>query len=224
MEFDSNRLSMIKAVIFDMDGVVVESTGQDFSAWKKTFKEQGRRLTYDQYLSFLGKKGEEIVQQNINPRITKDEAAKIVKRKEQILLEDIRKNGIKPIKGAKQTIQFLRQNNFKIGLGTSAPIAKADVILESLGIKNLFDTYVVAEEVKRGKPHPEIYLKVAKKLNLNSKECLVIEDAPAGIAAAKNAGMKCIAITTTHKREDLLKADKIISLFKELTLWTIRGL
>jgi beta-phosphoglucomutase family hydrolase len=215
---------MIKAIIFDMDGVVADYQIQDFTAWRRIFKEYGFNLSYDKYLSFLGMKGEEIIGKNINPNIPTEEALKIVNRKEKYFIEEIRKNRPQPTKGLKKLLTTLSRANLKIGLGTSAPSYKTNIVLKILGIKGFFNSIVTADEVCKGKPNPEIYLKVAKKLNVKPKECIVIEDAPKGIEAAKNAGMKCIAIPTTHKKAELKNADKIINSFNKLTMKVIESI
>lgn len=215
---------MIKVIIFDMDGVVVNNRIQDFKAWKRIFLEYGFNLNYKKYLSFLGMKGEEIIWKNINENIPEKEVLKIVNRKERYFVEEIEKRKLKPPKGLKKLLKGFQRANYKIGLATSAPSYKTNIILERLKIKNFFDVVVTAEEVSKGKPNPEIYLKVAEKLGVEPEKCIVIEDAPNGIEAAKNAGMKCIAITTTHKMSELKNADKIINSFKELTIKVIKNL
>ncbi len=196
-----------------MDGVITDNSSQDFLAWKRIFSDLGLKLNHNTYLLFLGKKGEEIIRNYINPNINKKKAAQLVNRKEKYFIEEAGRNKLKPAKGLKKLFKNLKKNNTKIGLGTSAPRYKVNIILNNLGFQRIFSAVVVAEEVKKGKPNPEIYLKVAKKLKLQPKECIVVEDAPNGVKAAKNAGMKCIAITTTHKESELIKADKIIESF-----------
>jgi beta-phosphoglucomutase family hydrolase len=209
---------MIKAVIFDMDGVITDNSSQDFLAWKRIFSDFSLKLNHDTYLLFLGKKGEEIIRNYISPNINKKEAVRIVDKKEKYFVKEVEIDKLKPAKGLKKLFKKLKKNNIKIGLGTSAPKYKVNIILNKLGFQKVFSAVVVAEEVKKGKPNPEIYLKVARKLNLQPKECIVVEDAPNGVCAAKNAGMKCIAITTTHKERELKRADKIIRSFRELTV------
>ena len=147
-----------------------------------------------------------------------------VRQKEEYFIENIINNKINPIKGVKKLMNDLKQAGFKIGLGTSAPIYKAFPVLENLGINDFFDATITDEEVSNGKPDPEVFLKAAKKLDIKPEDCVVIEDAPNGIDAAKNGGMKCIGITTTHKKEALKKADIIINSFDELTVEKIQSM
>ncbi|MFA5432346.1 MAG: HAD family phosphatase [Candidatus Paceibacterota bacterium] len=206
---------MIKGIIFDMDGVLTDNKEQDFTAWKRLFADFGLDLNFEGYKSFTGMKGEAIVLKYIRPEAKGDEATILTRRKEEYFIEEIKKIKIEPTKGVERLLNDLKKNNIKMGIGTAAMEFKANAILEELGIKDFFEILVSAEKVKNGKPDPETYLKVAEYLNLKPEECIVIEDAPNGIEAAKNGGIKCIAITTTHEDSELRKADKIIDSFDE---------
>jgi len=209
---------MIKGIIFDMDGVLTDNKEQDFTAWKRVFFDFGLELTFDGYKSFTGMKGEEIVKKYVRPNAGDEEATSLTRRKEEYFIEEIKKTKIEPTKGVERFLNDLRANGIKMGIGTAAMKFKANAILEELGLKQFFEVLVSAEEVKKGKPDPETYLKVVEKLNLKPEECFVIEDAPNGIEAAKNGNIKCIAITTTHQRSKLGMADIIIDSFDELVV------
>lgn len=206
---------MIKGVIFDMDGVLTDNKEQDFTAWKRVFADFSLDLNFEGYKSFTGMKGEAIVLKYIKSEAG-EEATMLTRRKEEYFIEEIKKTKIEPMKGVVRLLNDLKKNNIKMGIGTAAMEFKAYAILEELGIKDFFEVLVSAEKVKKGKPDPETYLKVAEYLNLKPEECIVIEDAPNGIEAAKNGGIKCVAITSTHKEFELQHADKIIDFFDEL--------
>ncbi len=121
-------------------------------------------------------------------------------------------------------LESLIQNNLKTALATAAVKDKVRVVLEITGLNKYFSVVVTADEVSKGKPDPETFLKAAGKLSCKPEECVVIEDATNGIRAAKNANMKCIAITTTHHRAELEEADKTVESFAELTAETIKNL
>jgi len=207
---------MIKGVIFDMDGVITDNKDQDFTAWKRVFADFNLNLTFDKYKSFTGMKGEEIVKKYIKPDAREEEAASLTRRKEEYFIEEIKKTKIKPTKGIERFLNDLKVNGIKMGIGTAAMKFKTNAILEELDLKHYFDVIVSAEEVKKGKPDPETYLKAVEMLDLKINECFVIEDAPNGIEAAKAGDIKCIAITTTHEKSELGRADKIIDSFDEL--------
>lgn len=208
----------IKGVIFDMDGVITDNKKQDFTAWKRVFADFDLTLTVKGYESFTGMKGEEIVCKYIKLDATNEEASSLTRRKEEYFIDEIKRDKIEATKGIEVFLKDLKANNIRTGIGTAAMEFKANAILEELGLKKFFDIIVCAEKVKKGKPNPETYLKAAEELNLKPEECVVIEDAPNGIEAAKNAGIKCIAILTTHKRAELGRADRIIESFDELSV------
>lgn len=201
-----------------MDGVLTDNKEQDFTAWKRVFADFGIDLSFDGYKAFTGMKGEEIIKKYIKPKAGDEEATTLTRRKEEYFIEEIKKTKIEPTEGVIKFLNDLKSNNIKMGIGTAAMEFKAYAILEELGIKSFFDVLVSADKVKKGKPDPETYLKVAEELNLSPEECIVIEDAPNGIEAAKNGGIKCIAIATTHEKSELKQADKIIDSFDELVI------
>ena len=209
---------MIKGVIFDMDGVLTDNKEQDFTAWKRVFADFGIDLSFEGYKAFTGMKGEAIVKKYIRPSAGDEEATALTRRKEDYFIEEIKKSKIDPTPGVIRLLNDLKMNNIRMGIGTAAMKFKAYAVLDELGIRDFFKVLVSAEEVKKGKPDPETYLKVAEELHLRPEECFVIEDAPNGIEAAKNGGIKCIAITTTHERSELGQADRIIDSFDELVV------
>ncbi|MFA5086329.1 MAG: HAD family phosphatase [Candidatus Paceibacterota bacterium] len=209
---------MIKGAIFDMDGVITDNKVQDFTAWKRVFADFGIDLSFDGYKVFTGMKGEEIVKKYIRPGADDAEATDLTRRKENYFIEEIKKSKIEPTPGVVRLLNDLKANDIKMGIGTAAMKFKANAVLDELGLKEFFYIIVSAEEVKKGKPDSETYLKVAQELGFKPEECFVIEDAPNGIAAAKNGNIKCIAITTTHQRSELGRADRIIDSFDELSV------
>jgi beta-phosphoglucomutase-like phosphatase (HAD superfamily) len=111
---------------------------------------------------------------------------------------------------------LLKNNNITIGIATSANKENVDFIMDNTGIKGYFQEIVDADQIEKGKPSPEIYLKTADKLGYIPTKCIVVEDSISGIMSGKNANMKVIAITSTHAREELGKADLVIADFIEL--------
>ncbi|MFH1510098.1 MAG: HAD family phosphatase, partial [Candidatus Woesearchaeota archaeon] len=158
------------------------------------------------YLQLAGKTSREIIRTDILAK--PKEISKAAKLKEKFFYETCAKHRLELTKGARQLIKKLKKNGYKIGLGTSSNKYKVKFVLSKLGMSKTFDTVVTSNDIRKGKPDPEIYLLTAKKLK--ASECIVFEDAPLGVEAAKRAGMKCVALTTTHKRRDLKKADRII--------------
>jgi beta-phosphoglucomutase family hydrolase len=201
-----------KGVIFDMDGTLIESTEADYLAWKRLFADYQKPLSYEDYFPLLGAKSAVVVQSRLllNEAQTKIALAKKLK----YFTEIITKSGIQPVPFAVKLLQHLQQYDLKIALATSSRSEKMKMVLKLTGLVHYFEVIVTGEEVNRSKPAPDIFLMAAKKLKLQPEQCLVIEDAINGIKAAKNAGMKCVAITTTHSAEMLQEADLIIETYE----------
>ena len=194
-----------EAVIFDMDGVLIDSEPLWKIAMENVFKSIGCPLTKNDFKKTVGLRIDEVIQywfehvgwEEKSPKEVEDEII------EQMILL-IKENGA-PLLGVIETLDYLKQNNFKIGLGTSSYSILIATVLETLGIKNKFDFTHSAEHEEFGKPHPAVYLSVAQKLSVDPKKCLVIEDSLNGIIAGKAAKMKVVCIPEkTHDIEPRL--------------------
>ena len=213
-----NRNRMIRAVIFDMDGVIVDSTECDFLAWKRVFDDAGVKFSRSRYKASMGKRGVEVVKACMPWEVGDEEAQSFQDKKLQYFMEEcIEKKGIKMIEGIGEFVELVMKNDYQVALATAAVKERAEVVLEFTNLKEYFPVVVAGDQVSKGKPDPETFLKAAEKLGRAPEECVVIEDAPNGVRAAKAGGMKCIAITTTHSKDELGEADKIIDSFDELT-------
>jgi HAD superfamily hydrolase (TIGR01509 family) len=205
-----------KAVIFDMDGTLIASTEADYLAWKRLFADHNIDLTYEKYFPLLGMRSAEVVKSQLHlDGAALDEAL----HQKLIYFEDIlAAEGMQLIPGADVFLKSLKNYPVKIGLATSSRSMKMKMVMKVVGLFDYFDAIVTGEEVVEGKPFPDIFIKAAGKLNVAPQECLVIEDAVNGVLAAKNAHMKCIAITTTHDTQALqeAKADLVIDTFENL--------
>lgn len=204
----------IKAFIFDMDGTVVNSTWEDYLAWMKLFDQYKIPFTYDEYIGVLGVKSAEVIQMKLG--VTPEVLIKLLSQKLEYFKEIIRENGIKAFPYIEDLLIDIRKNNFKIALATGARRDKFNLVFEKIKLGTYFDENITGDEVILGKPNPEIFIKAANKLGLSPSEVVVFEDAENGVQAAKNAGCKCIAITTTTPREKLIDADLIIDSYKSI--------
>jgi beta-phosphoglucomutase len=210
-------------VIFDMDGVIADSTKLDFLSWKKIFSDKNCEFDYRIYKSFLGMHGFELTKKHL----TKDESeAKILAdKKEDYFLELLSEDSaFKPISGVETLLSMLKSAGIKTAVASAGPRKKVMGIVDRLGFHKYFSAFVTADDVSRGKPFPDTFLKAAEKLGIRPNNCVVIEDAPNGVNAAKAAGMACMAITTTHQRSELAAASVIIDSYKEVSLDLIEKL
>jgi len=208
-----------KAVIFDLDGVISDTQRLHFEVDIEVLKRKGIDFSFKRIKKYAGVSDREFFRELIfkKKKFSEKEMEKIIEMKYEILFEKMKKN-LKPIKGVIELIKRLKRNSFRLGVASSSPKKAVNFILSSLKIKKYFNVILSRGDILRAKPDPEIYLKAAKLLRLKPEDCVVIEDSPSGIMAAKLAGMKCIAITTSLKKKQLKQADKIINSFEELSL------
>lgn len=205
-----------KAAIFDMDGTLVDSTKSDYLAWEKLFAHYHQTLTFPEYLPMLGIKSAEIVKKYL-PVKDEEELQFALAQKLVFFHEIISENGIRPVAYADVFLKQIKQLNVPVALATSSRRAKMEMVMEKLNLLNYFDTVVTGGDVKNGKPAPDIFIKAADKLSVSPHNCIVFEDAVNGVKAAKNADMKCVAISSTQSPEALQEADLIIDSFKNIS-------
>lgn len=204
-----------KAMIFDMDGTVIDSNEKDFDAWKKVFNEYGVDFEYEEYKKLLGAKSTEIIEKYID--LNEEETEEFLKKKEKAFNNLVDKKGMDAMPHIEQVLKIIKASNLKIGLATGAQRNKLDFVLEEVKLKHYFDVLVTADDVKKGKPDPEIFLKALEKLGVSVEEAVIWEDAELGVQAAKNANLKCIAITTTNgSNRGLELADVTIDSYENL--------
>jgi beta-phosphoglucomutase len=202
-----------KAVIFDLDGTLLDNNPFHRKSWIEYLKNMGREISEEEFNeNFNGRTNKDVIEYIFNRKMTPEEILKYSLEKEAVYRE-IYKPFIKPVTGLLQFLQFLKDKKFPIAIATSGIQPNIDFMFENVPIKEYFSAVVNSSHITKGKPDPEIYLKVASLLNVPAKNCLVFEDAVVGIDAAKAAGMKVIAVATTQPKKELAGADKIIDDF-----------
>ena len=208
---------MNKGFIFDLDGVIVDTAKYHYLAWKKMANELGFDFTLDQNELLKGVsrvRSLEILLEIGGVSKTTSEQELLATSKNKLYLELIENlNSSELLPGTKDIIANSKEKAIKIALGSASK--NAAYILKKLGIAHSFDAQVDGTMVSKAKPNPEVFLKAANLLKLDPKNCLVFEDAQAGIDAAKNAGMKCVGI---GKKEVLKRADIIVSGLDRITV------
>ncbi len=204
-----------KAVIFDMDGTLIDSVNADFLAWQKVFADYNKSLTFKDYMPLLGMRSFSVVEQFFNPE-NAEEQKKVLTKKSNYFREIIEENGIELIPYAQEFIKHLKENNVPLALATSSRRAKMEMVMDKVGLLSYFDVTVTAEDVVHGKPAPDIFIKAASLLDEAAGDCLVFEDTVNGINAAKGASMKCVALDSNDTPDLLNEADVVIESFKDL--------
>jgi beta-phosphoglucomutase family hydrolase len=209
-----------KTILWDMDGVIVDSGSLHFAAWQETFARRGVELSKQDFDRLFGSRNDFIIRSVMGQELPENDVQAMVQEKEESFRQKASGN-IKPFPGVVRLLNAIKKGNFKLGLVSSAPKENIDLVLRKLNLEGLFDCIVCGQEVPDSKPSPEIYLLAAQKLGATPGDCLVIEDSPLGVKAAKSAGMKCLAVTNTHPQQELKEADKVVDSLDKVDLITL---
>lgn len=207
------------AVIFDFDGVVVDSGKQHGAAWEQVAKQRGKALPYELFLSGFGMKNERFIAEVLGWSQDPEEIKKIIHEKELAFQKIQKKDPTQFVRGLPEFIQELKKRKIPYAIGSSSILKNITLLLETFHLPNAFPIIVSGEDVTHGKPHPEIFLKSAQALHTAPERCVVFEDAPLGIEAAKRANMRTVAVTTSFPAKAFAgKADTIISSFQDISV------
>jgi len=193
-----------RAVLWDMDGTLIDSAEYHWLTWRDALAAEGRPLSYEEFTSFFGQRNDSILRRILDRAITPADVARIGDGKEAAYRQMVRDRGIEPLPGVRQWLERLHAAGWRQAVASSAPPANIQVLLDVLGVEECFDAYVSAEEVAHGKPAPDVFLRAAEKLGVPPSRCVVVEDAPAGVEAGRRGGMRTIGIIAMH---DALDAD-----------------
>jgi beta-phosphoglucomutase family hydrolase len=213
----------LEAVLWDMDGVIADTADYHYNAWREVFKEQGVEFNKADFMRHFGQRHDTITKFALGDKLSPEEVNKISEKKQTIYRRNVAKNII-PLPGAIALIKSLNQHGIKTAIASSAVPANIDVILRGLGIEKDFQAIVGGTEVAEGKPSPLIFQLAAQKLGVKPGNCVVIEDAIAGVTAAKRAGMKCVAVTNSHPGISLKNADLIVDSLEKVDIEVLKGL
>lgn len=213
----------IKAVLFDMDGTIVDSEDLHTKALQEVVKENtGIELSKEEIEESVGLSYSDKLKKNFEKRNIKEDYFKLAQMCVQRSVE--LSSLVKRIDGAEETIKKIKKN-FKTGLVTASSREQTKSILEEVGLEHYFDIIVTSSNVGRNKPYPDSYLLAAEKLNAKPQECVVIEDSLTGIQTSNNAGMPCIIIRNKYNmNQDLSKANLVVDNIKEISTDMINSL
>ncbi len=201
---------MLKGVLFDMDGVLLDSEELTSKAAVRYFEEKGYEVKPEDFIPFYGM-GEEKYFGGVAEKYEIPFDVEVEKYKVYDLFYEMAKGKMEALPGVHEFIERVKAMNMKTAVATSASRYKMKINLSLIGFtESTFDTIVTGEDITENKPHPEIFIKAATNLGLKPLECLVVEDAPGGVQAAKSAGCKCMAVMTSFSEKELSKADWIV--------------
>lgn len=205
-------------LIFDMDGVIANTKKHHQDAWFGFCEKHGLHITEKMFRDKLfGRTSHEILEILFDRDLSQEESKKLTTEKEEMYRRQAR-DQLEPLPGLKTFLEKAGKENLDMIVASSAPGKNVEFTLRETGTLKYFNHFIAAENITESKPDPEIFLKAADKLNNKPAHCIVFEDSFAGIDAAKNAGMKVVAIASTHKNEELTKADMVIDDFKNLSI------
>jgi beta-phosphoglucomutase len=207
--------SKLRAILWDMDGVIVDTYEGHYLSWKQALEEVGQPYEEDVFRRTFGMNNRLIMATVFGRELEEEFIQKVSNRKEEIFRCDI-KGKVQTLPGVLEWLARFEKMGLKQAVASSAPQANIDALLTELQIRHYFQAEAAGSTLK-GKPDPAVFLLAAQKLEVDPHHCLVIEDSIAGVEAAKRAGCTCLAVLTTNQAEDLAKADMIL---KDLSLLT----
>lgn len=208
---------MKPGLLFDLDGVLVDTSQYHWQAWKWLTGEEPRfKMDYDGFLHSFGRRNEEILKELL-PDLTDEERGHLADRKEALFRKEIA-GKIELLPGVERFLKEVADHQLPRIICSSTPPENLRFMLAETCLGLYFDQYVSADQVKRGKPAPDVFLEGARRLGLPARDCIVFEDAPVGLQAGKAAGCYLVAIATTHPRDQLKGYDRIVSSLGDLSV------
>lgn len=205
-----------RAILWDLDGVLVDSMDFHYQAYREVLAGSGRDFSREEYLrELIGLRNYVILRRVLGER-SDEEVTALAEQKEEAFRRLIRGN-VQALPGAERLVRRAKKAGLLQAIVSSTPRENIALILRSLALESSFDTIVGEEDATRGKPDPEGFLVGARLLG--TAPCVVIEDAPEGIAAGKAAGMRCIGVTTTRPAEKLSQADLVVASLEDEQVW-----
>ncbi|MFC5510257.1 HAD family hydrolase [Massilia jejuensis] len=206
-----------RAFIFDMDGTIVDNMAFHTQSWVTFFKRRGRGIDADEFFrTTAGRQGKEIIRSHMGEDLGDDEVALLNHEKEAVYRE-LYAPHLKAVAGFEDLVAEARSRGIALAVGTAAPPANVAFTLDGLDLRRHFETVVGATDVARGKPHPDVFLEAARRCGASPGNCIVFEDAPLGVEAARRAGMRVVAITTTLPAEAFAGFDNVIAIVSDFS-------
>jgi beta-phosphoglucomutase family hydrolase len=203
---------MTRAVLWDLDGTLVDSEEYHWRAWSGVMRREGIEITREQFRASFGQRNDRILRAWLGADASPDRIRRVGDEKEAAYRRLAQGGGLAPLPGAGEWVARLHDSGWRQAIASSAPRLNAEVMLRALGLSACFDGIVAAEDVSKGKPDPEVFLAAASRLGVAPSSCVVVEDAAAGIEAARRAGMRSIGVS----RRTTLEADVFVRSLADL--------
>jgi HAD superfamily hydrolase (TIGR01509 family) len=207
---------MKAGALFDWDGVIIDSSAQHEKSWEQLAAEIGKPLPVNHFVRGFGMKNQVIIPDILGWTEDPGEIERYSLRKEYLYREIIEEEGIRPLPGVIDLLRMLDGQGIPCAVASSTHRKNIEVVFDAIGVRPYFQAVVTAEDVEHGKPDPEVFLKGAEKIGCRPTDCVVFEDAHAGIDAGLAAGARVIAVATTNPLEELGKAHMAVSSLEEV--------
>jgi len=213
------------AAIFDMDGVLIDSYHAHYRSWLEIAAAVGKYFSESDFAAAFGRTSREIIAHFWGEGVCDDACTAAMDARKEAAFRRLLEHDFPAMPGARELLESLAADGFRLGLGSSGPPENVALVLEKLAVRKLFSAVVTGADVTRGKPDPQVFLLTAERLSVQPAHCVVIEDAPAGLTAARRAGMCCIGLASTGRtRDDLAAADLVADSLHELSPALLRRL
>lgn len=206
------------AALFDWDGVIVDSSDFHRQSWQRLAELEGLQLPPNHFKEGFGMRNETIIPQILGWTQDPEEIRRLSRRKEELYRDLIDQKGIQPLPGVEELLLELHRRGVPCAVASSTDRLNITCALQRMGMRHEFGIIVAGGDVERGKPDPEVFLTAAEKLETDPRRCVVFEDAHVGVAAARAAGTKVIAVATTHPADTLEDADIVVGGLDELSV------
>jgi beta-phosphoglucomutase family hydrolase len=213
-----------RALVFDMDGTIVDNMAFHTRSWIAFFERRGRAIDADEFFrTTAGRQGKEIIRAHMGEHLGDDEVATLNHEKEAVYRE-LYQPHLRAVDGFEDLIATARASGAKLAVATAAPPDNVAFTLDGLGLRRHFDAIVGATDVARGKPHPDVFLEAARRCGVAPEHCIVFEDAPLGVEAARRAGMRAVVLTTTLPADSFAEFDNIVAIVNDFSALDVDSL
>lgn len=206
-------------VIFDVDGVLIDSAAPHLQSWQRLAEENGRTVTSEQFSSTFGRTNRDII-----PILFGDiptERLRALSERKEVIYRALIRDRVPVVSGARELVRQLHLGGVRLAIGSSGPRENIELVIDALDAREMFQAIVCAEDVTRGKPDPQVFEIAIRRIGVAPGRCIVVEDAPAGVAAARAAGAKAVAVLMHHAAAAFEGANLVVDRLDHLSAYEL---